>query len=169
MALTDLTIRRAKAQDKPYKLYDSHGLFLLVNPSGSKLWRQKFKVRGKERLLTHGAYSKVSLKKARAKRNDVQEQLDAGVDPSVKRKLDKIEAETEARNTFKLVAAEYIPGRKSRDKPVRYDKRRYKRHNRIEIMFGRLKDWRRVATRYDRCPKVFPSAIALEAAVIFWL
>jgi transposase len=62
-----------------------------------------------------------------------------------------------------------IPGRKSRDTPVRYDKRRYKRRNRIEIMFGRLKDWRRIATRYDRCPKVFLSAVALAAAVIFWL
>ncbi|WP_282027928.1 transposase, partial [Ruegeria faecimaris] len=62
-----------------------------------------------------------------------------------------------------------IPGRKSRDKPVRYDKRRYKRRNRIEIMFGRLKDWRHVATRYDRCPKVFLSAIALAATVLFWL
>ncbi|MEG4641524.1 MAG: transposase, partial [Sedimentitalea sp.] len=40
---------------------------------------------------------------------------------------------------------------------------------RIEIMFGRLKDWRRVATRYDRCPKVFLSAIALAATVIYWL
>jgi len=62
-----------------------------------------------------------------------------------------------------------IPGRKSRTKPVNYDKRRYKRRNRIEIMFGRLKDWRRVATRYDRCPKVFLSAIALAATVLFWL
>lgn len=62
-----------------------------------------------------------------------------------------------------------IPGRKSREAPVRYDKRRYKRRNRIEIMFGRLKDWRRVATRYDRCPKVFLSAVALAATVIFWL
>ncbi|MCU9850108.1 IS5 family transposase [Defluviimonas sp. WL0024] len=62
-----------------------------------------------------------------------------------------------------------IPGRKSRGKAVRYDKRRYKRRNRIEIMFGRLKDWRRVATRYDRCPKVFLSAVALAATVMFWL
>lgn len=62
-----------------------------------------------------------------------------------------------------------IPGRKSRFKAVRYDKRRYKRRNRIEIMFGRLKDWRRVATRYDRCPKVFLSAIALAATIIYWL
>ena len=62
-----------------------------------------------------------------------------------------------------------IPGRKSRKKAVKYDKRRYKRRNRIEIMFGRLKDWRRVATRYDRCPKVFLSAIALAATLIYWL
>ena len=62
-----------------------------------------------------------------------------------------------------------IPGRKSRGKPIKHDKRRYKRRNRIEIMFGRLKDWRRVATRYDRCPKVFLSAVALAATGMFWL
>ena len=56
-----------------------------------------------------------------------------------------------------------IPGRSFRDK------RRYKRRHRIENMFGRLKDWRRVAMRYDRCPKVFLSAIALAATVMFWL
>ena len=76
-----------------------------------------------------------------------------------------------------------IPGRKQRKKLVKYDKRRYKRRNRpsrdiasqctagqrYEIMFDRLKDWRRVATRYDRCPKVFLSAIALAVTVIYWL
>ncbi len=62
-----------------------------------------------------------------------------------------------------------LPGQKSRDKPVKYDKRRYRKRNRVEITFGRLKDWWRVATRYDRCPKAFLSAIALAATVIFWL
>ncbi|GAB1362973.1 hypothetical protein MASR1M32_22090 [Rhodobacter sp.] len=62
-----------------------------------------------------------------------------------------------------------IPGRRYRKKPVRYDKRRYRRRNRIEIMFGRLKDWRRVATRYDRCPIVFLSAIALADTILFRL
>ncbi len=62
-----------------------------------------------------------------------------------------------------------IPGRKSRRKAVKYNKRRYKRRNRIEIMFGRLKDWRRIATRYDRCAKTFLSAVALAATVMFWL
>jgi transposase len=61
------------------------------------------------------------------------------------------------------------PGRTSRGKPIKHDKRRYKRRNRIEIMFGRLKDWRRVATRYHRCPKVFLSGVALAATVMFWL
>jgi transposase len=60
------------------------------------------------------------------------------------------------------------PGRKSRGNAVRYDKRRYKRRNRIEIMFGRVKDWRRVATRYHRCAKTFLSAVAQAATVIFW-
>jgi transposase len=62
-----------------------------------------------------------------------------------------------------------IPGRKSRAQPIKYDKQRYKRRNRIEIMFGRLKDWRRVATRYDRCPTVFFAAIALAATILLWL
>jgi transposase len=62
-----------------------------------------------------------------------------------------------------------IPGRKSRKTMVKYDKRRYKRRNRIENMFGRLRDWRRVATRCDRCPETYLSAIALAATVLFWL
>lgn len=59
-----------------------------------------------------------------------------------------------------------IPGRKQRKTPLQYDKRSYKRRNGIGIMLGRLKDWRRVAARHDRCPKVFLSAAALAATVI---
>ncbi|WP_368667720.1 transposase [Salipiger sp. PrR002] len=62
-----------------------------------------------------------------------------------------------------------IPGRKKHKKPVKYDKRRYKRLNRFGIMFGTLKDWRRMATRIDRCPNVFLSAIVLAVLVIYWL
>ncbi|RAP40484.1 IS5 family transposase [Rhodovulum viride] len=62
-----------------------------------------------------------------------------------------------------------VPGRKSRKTAVIYDRRRCKRRDRIVIMFGRLTDWRRVATRYDRCPETFFSAIALAATVMFWL
>ncbi|NRB03611.1 MAG: IS5 family transposase [Rhodobacteraceae bacterium] len=62
-----------------------------------------------------------------------------------------------------------IPGRKQWKKPVKYDKRHFKRCNRIEIMFGRLNDRRHVGTLCDRCPNVFLAAISLAALVIFWL
>jgi transposase len=61
------------------------------------------------------------------------------------------------------------PGPKVAREAHQIRKRRYKRRNRIEIMFGRLKEWRRVATRYDRCSKVFLSAVALAATVLVWL
>ena len=62
-----------------------------------------------------------------------------------------------------------IPGRKNRKRPVDYDTVRYKQRNLIERMFGRLKDWRRIAMRYDRCAHTFMSAICIAATVIFWL
>jgi transposase len=62
-----------------------------------------------------------------------------------------------------------IPGRSNRKQPIDYDKDLYKSRNLIERMFGRLKDWRRIATRYDRCAHTFMSAICIAAAVIFWL
>ena len=62
-----------------------------------------------------------------------------------------------------------IPGRANRKQPVAYDAELYKQRNRIERMFGRLKDWRRIATRYHRCAHTFFSAICLAATVIFWL
>ncbi len=62
-----------------------------------------------------------------------------------------------------------IPGRSNRKEPIDYDKDLHKTHNRIERMFGRLKDWRRIATRYDRCAHIFMSAICIAATVIFRL
>lgn len=61
------------------------------------------------------------------------------------------------------------PSRKNRKTPISHDKKRYKERHNVEIMFGRLKDWRRVAMRFDRSPSVFFSAIALAAIVIFWI
>ncbi|MBS1072364.1 transposase [Gluconobacter cerinus] len=63
-----------------------------------------------------------------------------------------------------------IPERRSRERPVKYNRQKYKRRNRIEIMFGRLKDWRRVVPRrYDRSPHLFFSAIRRVATVMFWI
>lgn len=62
-----------------------------------------------------------------------------------------------------------IPSTKSRKVALPYDKVLYRQRHRIENMFGRLKDWRRIATRYDRCPHTFFSAICIAATVTFWL
>ena len=62
-----------------------------------------------------------------------------------------------------------IPGRSSRKRPVACDSELYKRRNLVDRLFGRLKDWRRIATRYDRCAHAFYSAVCLAASVIFWL
>ena len=62
-----------------------------------------------------------------------------------------------------------IPGRRSRKEAAPYDKELYKQRHKIEVMFGRLKDWRRIATRYDRCAHTFFSAICIAAIVIFYL
>ena len=62
-----------------------------------------------------------------------------------------------------------IPGRNNRLQPVVYDTVLYRQRNLIERMFGRLKDWRRIAMRYDRCAHTFMSAICIAATVLFWL
>ena len=62
-----------------------------------------------------------------------------------------------------------IPPRKTRKTPVTYDKDLYKQRHKIENMFGRIKDWRRIAMRYDRCAHTFFSAICIAAIVIFYL
>jgi integrase len=106
--LSEFKIRKAKPAAKPYKLYDGFGLFLLVNPSGSKLWRQRYRYLGRENLLTHGAYPLITLAKARQRRDEVRRQLAEGNDPAAKRKMERIAAETLARTTFKLVAEEHV-------------------------------------------------------------
>ena len=62
-----------------------------------------------------------------------------------------------------------IPSKANRKAPIPHDAALYRQRHKIEIMFGRLKDWRRIHTRYDRCAHTFMSAIALAAIVIFWL
>ncbi|WP_287212106.1 Arm DNA-binding domain-containing protein [Sphingobium sp.] len=69
MVLTDTAIRNAKPADKPYKVTDSQGLYLLVNPRGSKLWRIKYRIDGVERKLSLGAYPEITLAEARAARD----------------------------------------------------------------------------------------------------
>lgn len=108
MPLSDAKIRTAKPAEKPYKIYDSRGLFIQVTPNGSKLWRQKYMVGGKERLLSHGSYPAVSLRDARQKRDEIHLQIEEGNDPAVEKRLAEIEKETKSRNTFLLVGEDYL-------------------------------------------------------------
>lgn len=108
MPLTHFDAKNAAPAEKPYKLSDGGGLHLLVQPNGSKLWRMKYRFLGKERLLSFGAYPLFSIADARAKRDEAKKLLASGVDPGVKKKLDRIAAETSARNTFGLIAEEFI-------------------------------------------------------------
>ncbi len=110
MPLSDLQIRKVKPKDKPFRLSDGLGLHLMIKPNGSKLWQFRFRYMGKEKLLSLGQYPIVSLADARKKRNDAKRMLADGTDPSVQKKLDRINAHVKARMTFKEVADEYYQG-----------------------------------------------------------
>lgn len=87
MKLTARQVETAKPKDKPYKLADGGGLYLLVNPNGKRYWRLKYRSLGKEKLLAIGVYPDVSLAEARNKREDAKRTLAAGNDPSLERKI----------------------------------------------------------------------------------
>ena len=82
MVLTDHRIINAKPGEKPLKLFDGHGLFLLIAPSGGKWWRLKYRFAGKENQLSLGVYPKIGLKEARAKSKFFRAMLADGIDPS---------------------------------------------------------------------------------------
>ena len=106
MALSDTRIRGAKKSDTQVKLFDGGGLFLLVTPSGGKLWRLKYRHEGKEKLLSLGAYPEISLADARQRRDEARKQVAHGIDPGAVRKAQK-QAVTEETETFEVIAREW--------------------------------------------------------------
>lgn len=106
MPLTDSAIKTAKPKEKDYKLSDAHGLYLLVKPNGSKLWRLKFRVNGKEKGLAFGTYPTVGLAQARRKREEARQLLALGVDPSAERKAAK-QAQRVDGVTFETLSREW--------------------------------------------------------------
>lgn len=108
MALTDVKIRAAKPREKPYKLSDGGWLYLLVTPSGSKLWRMAYRFRGKEKVLALGAYPPLSLKDARIKRDEAKALLTRDADPGEEKRLAKLAQAVATATTFELVAADYL-------------------------------------------------------------
>jgi integrase len=106
MALSDTKARNAKPGDKPIKLFDGDGLFLLIAPAGGKWWRFKYRFGGKEKLLSLGTYPEVSLAQARERRDTARKQVADKIDPSQARKAEKA-SRIQEENTFEAVAREW--------------------------------------------------------------
>lgn len=106
--LSDIETRNAKPQAKPYKLSYERGLYLLVKPSGGKLWRFDYRHEGKRKTLALGGYPDTKLKDARERRDVARKQLADGIDPSENRKAQKQARENLNANSFEVVAREWF-------------------------------------------------------------
>lgn len=104
--LSDMKVKTAKPKDKPFKLSDNDGLYLLVTEKGGKWWRFKYRFGGKEKLLSLGTYPEISLADARQQRDEARKQVAKGIDPGAVRKSQK-KAETEEKDTFEVIAREW--------------------------------------------------------------
>jgi integrase len=111
MPLNTLAIKNAKPEEKQYKLTDERGLYLLVTPSGGKLWRLKYRFLGKENALALGAFPEVSLAKARDDREEARRLLAKGIDPNQAKKAERQHAERIAGDSFEAIAREYLKSR----------------------------------------------------------
>ncbi|WP_299809714.1 integrase arm-type DNA-binding domain-containing protein [uncultured Roseibium sp.] len=108
MPLTDTQLRRLKAPEKEKKLSDSDGLYLLLKPTGGRLWRLAYRFGGKQKALALGKYPQVGLLEARQKRDAAKVLLAKGIDPSQKAKTEKAEAALSNGNTFSSIADELL-------------------------------------------------------------
>jgi len=104
MALTDTEIRKARPEQKAYRLPDSRGLFLFVTPTGGRLWRYKYRHDGKQKLMGLGQYPDIPLALARERHATARRLLATGVDPMEQRKTEKARENATAQNSFRTVA-----------------------------------------------------------------
>ncbi len=107
MKLNARQVETAKPKEKPYKMADGGGLYLLVKTNGSRYWRLKYRIDGKEKLLALGVYPDVSLADARAKRDEARKGIAGGIDPLEVKKEQKVEREAQVKNTFQQIALEW--------------------------------------------------------------
>ncbi len=108
MPLSDIKIRNAKSQAKPYKMLDGDNLFLHVQPNGSKYWRYRYSWLGKEKTLSLGVYPDITLADARERRDQARQQRARNVDPSEFKKAQKREIMAKEHNTFEKLAQEWL-------------------------------------------------------------
>ncbi|MFM2007651.1 MAG: hypothetical protein RLZZ09_3306 [Pseudomonadota bacterium] len=106
--LTDPSVKNAQPKDKPYKLADGAGLFILVHPNGGKYWRLKYRIGGKEKQLALGVYPEVGLKQARVMRDAARAEIHQGIDPSAERKKAKRKAVSDIQHTLSAVASRWM-------------------------------------------------------------
>ena len=114
MKLKDAAIRSIKPKDKPFKVSDGHGLFLFVTPTGSKLWRFKFRLDGKEVTLSFGIYPDITLAEARKKRDEARQLIAHKKDPREHKKEQQAEREAETINTFEKIAVDWFEIKKTK-------------------------------------------------------
>lgn len=117
MPLNDAQVRNAKAKDKPYKLGDMNGLYVLVSTTGARLWRYKYRLAGKEGVFAIGEYPEVSLAEARAAHGKARDLVKQGIHPLHQRRQEELQKVTEAGNTFKAIAKDWIAQNKARWSP----------------------------------------------------
>lgn len=108
MALSALQVRSAKAKDRPYKVSDSGGLYMFVQPSGQRYWRLAYRWAGKQKTMALGVFPDVSLADARAKRDEARKLLVAGKDPVETARQNAHDAKMAEQATFRIVAEEWI-------------------------------------------------------------
>jgi integrase len=108
MPLTDVEVRSARPREKAYRLTDGSGMYLEVSPAGGKYWRFKYRFAGKEKRLALGVYPEVSMKEARARRDEARRLLANDVDPGIERKVQKAATVERAGNSFEAVAREWF-------------------------------------------------------------
>ncbi|MEX2525145.1 MAG: integrase arm-type DNA-binding domain-containing protein [Gammaproteobacteria bacterium] len=121
MPLTDRAIRMTKPGEKPKRLFDERGMYLIINPNGSRWWRFKYRFHGREKLISLGVYPEVSLKKARQRRDEARQMVADGIDPSMQRQAQK---GTQA-NTFEAVGNEWLGMQKGKLAPATYNKAKW--------------------------------------------
>jgi len=113
MPLTDAQIRNTKPQAKSVKLTDGAGLYLEVRSTGTKLWRYRYRIDGKENTFAIGKYPEVGLSDARSQRGDARKLVKKGIHPAHNRKTERLKKSVENANTFEAVALEWIGKRQS--------------------------------------------------------
>jgi hypothetical protein len=128
MPLSDIKIRNAKPKEKPYKLADGGGLFVLVKPTGSKLWQLKYRYLGKEKIFSAGPYPLVGAAEARAIRDNVKKLLANGTDPTQHRRVTKQLKMEACENTFEAVARRWLSIKKIEDSHEARSLRRLELH-----------------------------------------